>query len=147
MDHLEHPSLELWELRRDWFEKQLNDYESAGSYLVSEQACALLAETQSCFCAGAWISVIILAFSVIDAQLRETILPDYKGNSKKLINILGFDERYQKLRDRRNALIHLDLNSPAITVDGQWSNRDKLENEAREAVKLMIDAFYSDPGT
>lgn len=145
--HLEHSSLELWEKRRKWFEDLLNEHESEGSYLVSEQACALVAEVQSCFCAGAWISVIILTFTVIDAQLRETELPDYKGNSKKLIDILGFDERFQKLRERRNNIIHLDIDNPAITVDQQWRNRDDLKDEAKEAIKLMIEAFYSNPGT
>ncbi|GAI02166.1 unnamed protein product, partial [marine sediment metagenome] len=36
---------------------------------------------------------------------------------------------------------------PAITVDQQWGNRDDLEDEAKEAIKLMIEAFYSNPGT
>jgi len=147
MEHLEHPSLELWEERREWFENLLNEHESVGSYFVSEQACALIAEAQSCFCAGAWISVIILAFAVIDAQLRETEVPYFKGNSKELINILGFDERFQRLRKRRNKIIHLNIDNPAITVDQQWGNRKELEEEAREAIKLMIEAFYSNPGT
>ena len=145
MEHLEQPSLELWIKRREWFENLLNEYESIGSYFVSEQACALIAETQSCFCTGAWISVIILAFTVIDAQIRETEVPDFKGNSKKLINILGFDERFQKLRKRRNKIIHLNIDDPAITVDQQWGNRKELEEEAREAIKLMCEAFFSNP--
>jgi len=146
MEHLKHPSSEQWEERRKWFENMMNKYESEGSYLVSEQACALIAEVQSCFCAGAWISVIILAFTVIDAQLRETELPDHKGDTKKLLNILGFDQKFQKLRDKRNKIIHLDTNNPAITVDEQWANRNQLEKEATEAVKLMAEAFYSNPG-
>lgn len=147
MDHLEHPSLDLWEERREWFENLLNEYESVGSYLVSEQACALIAETQSCFCAGAWISVIIITFAVIDAQLRETEVPNFRGNSKELIDILGFDERFQRLRKRRNRIIHINIDDPAITVDQQWGNRKELEEEARDAIKLMVEAFYSNPGT
>jgi hypothetical protein len=147
IDHLEHPQKRLWEDRRKWFENLLHQHEALGSYFVSEQACALIAEAQSCFCAGAWVSVIILAFTVIDAQLRETEVPDFKGHSKELIEILGFDERFQKLRKRRNKLIHSSIDKPAISVDQQWGNRKELEEEAREAVKLMIEAFYLDPGS
>lgn len=147
MEHLEYPKEKLWKSRQEWFENLLNKYESAGSYLVSEQACALIAEAQSCFCAGAWVGVIILTFTIIDAQLRETEISDFKGNSKELIDILGFDERFQTLRKRRNKLIHLDINNPAITVDQQWGNRKELEEEARESIKLMVEAFYSNPGT
>ena len=146
MDHLEHPSKRLWEDRRIWFELLLDQHESLGSYLVSEQACALIAEAQSCFCAGAWVSVIILAFTVIDAQVRETETPNFKGTSKKLLEVLGFGERYQKLRKRRNELIHLNIDNPAVSVDQQWGNRRELEGEAREAVGLMIEAFYSNAG-
>lgn len=146
MEHLEYPKEELWKSRQEWFEDLLNRYESVGSYLVSEQACALIAEAQSCFCAGAWVSVIILAFTIIDAQLRETEIPDFTGNSKELIDILGFDERFQRLRRRRNTIIHLDIDNPAITVDQQWGSRKELAEEARESIKLMIEAFYSNPG-
>ncbi|MEH2005816.1 hypothetical protein [Nostoc sp.] len=116
MEHLEPPS-EKWNIRREYFENLIFEYEEKGSYLVSEQACALIAEVQSCFCAGAWITVIILAFTVIDAQLRETELLDFKGNSKQLLKRLGFDARFEKLRLRRNELVHINLDSPAITVD------------------------------
>ncbi len=145
VEHLELPSQDIWQQRRDWFEREVRRYEEEAAFLVSEQACALIAEAQSCFCAGAWISVIVLAFTVIDAQLRETELPDFKGSSKKLFEELGFDSRFQKLRERRNRIIHLNPDAPAITVDQQWSNRDELEVEAREAVLLMLEAFFSNP--
>lgn len=146
MEHLELPSQNVWEQRRDWFEKEVGRYEEEASFLVSEQACALIAETQSCFCAGAWVAVTVLAFTVIDAQLRETELPDFRGSSRKLFETLGFDNRFQKLRERRNRIVHLNPNTHAITVDQQWSNRNDLEVEAREAVMLMLEAFFSHPG-
>ncbi|GJL78658.1 MAG: hypothetical protein NPINA01_16470 [Nitrospinaceae bacterium] len=147
MEHLDYPSKKTWDLRREWFEALLFKHEERGSFLVSEQACALIAEVQSCFCAGAWVSVIILAFTVVEAQLRETEVPDFKGNSKQLLETLGFDEKFQQLRIRRNRLIHLDLENPAITVDQQWKDRDKLKKEAEEAIQLMLEAFFSNPGT
>ena len=146
MEYLEQPSPETWTQRQEWFEGELLQREQEGSFLVSEQACALIGEAQTCFCAGAWISVIILAFTVIDAQLRETEVPGFKGNSKRLLGDLGFDGRFQKLRERRNRIIHIRSDSPGITVDQQWADRKELEEEAREAVELMLEAFFSNPG-
>lgn len=56
MIHLEHPSQEIWDSRRSWFEQRAEPPENGG-YLLSEQACALIADLQCAFCAGAWIAV------------------------------------------------------------------------------------------
>jgi len=146
MVYLEHPSKELWESRQRWFEEIIELYEGEGSYLVSEQACALAGEVQTAFCAGAWIAVIVLAIAVIDAQLRETELPGFDGSTKKLLDSISTNPDLQKLRERRNSFIHVDPENPAITVDQQWANRDILEQEARQAVRLMFETFYMSPG-
>jgi len=145
MDHLEHPSYSLWEDRRQWFESINDKAQGEGSYIVSEQACALTAEVQSAFCAGAWIAVIILSMAVVDAALRETEIPGFSGNTKQLIDETEANPLLQKMRERRNALTHVDPSNPAITVDQQWFDRDKLEKEARLAVELMFEAFYIGP--
>lgn len=118
-----------------------------GSFLLSEQACALTAEVQAVFCAGAWAAVIILALAVVDAALRETELPGFTGNTQQLLAQAGANPRLQALRRRRNTLVHLNPESPAITVDQQWSDRAQLEQEARQAITLMFEAFYLSPGT
>lgn len=146
MDHLECPSPEAWNARRDWFEQIEQGYESAG-YLVSEQACALTADVQAVFCAGAWASVIILAMAVVDAQLRETELPGFRGTTKALLNKANANPKLDQLRRKRNALIHVDPDNPALTVDQQWFERSQLESQAREAVTLMFEAFFMSPWT
>lgn len=146
MDHLEHPDIKAWATRRLWFEREEEEARGEGSYLVSEQACALIAELQSTFCAGAWAAVIILAAAIIDAQLRETEIPGFRGNSAQLINAVGGDRALHQLRRRRNALIHVNPDDLALTVDQQWAERDRLEEEAREAVTLMFRTFYMSPG-
>lgn len=105
-----------------------------------------MAEVQSCYCAGAWVAVIVLAYTVLDAQLLETEIPGFKGNSKELLESAGFGEEYQKLRLRRNRIMHLRPEGPAITVDQQWGARPELEEEAENAVRLMLAAFFSNPG-
>ena len=146
MEHLDHPSFDIWEERRLWFESLNDETSGEGSYLVSEQAYALIAEVQSTFCAGAWVAVIILALAVVDAQLRETEASNFKGNTKELLETVGADPKLQSLRLRRNSLVHVNPDNPAITVDQQWANRKELEAEARQAVQLMLEAFYLNPG-
>ncbi len=147
MDHLDHPTKEIWEQRSTWFERVEESARGDGSFIVSEQACALTADVQAAFCAGAWVAVLVLAVAVTDAALREAELPGFTGNTKDLIDAAGADPQLQRLRKRRNALIHLDQNAPAITVDDQWSGRVALEEEARVAVELMFSAFYLTPWT
>lgn len=141
MDHLDCPSPEVWQERQQWVEELIFSYENkGGSYLLSEQACALTADVQSAFCAGAWVAVIVLAVAVVDAQLGVPA-------TKNTIAELGFNPKLHKLRKRRNQLVHANIDSPAITVDQQWAERKELEAEAREAIELMFEAFFSDPGT
>ncbi len=145
MDHLQHPSRELWDERRGWFEAVEEQVRGDGSYLVSEQACALTADVQAVFCAGAWGAVIVLAMAVVDAALREAEVPGFRGNTRDVLDAAGANPKLQELRQRRNSLIHVDADSPGITVDQQWGSRDELEMEARRAVELMFEAFYLTP--
>ena len=113
--------------------------------MVSEQACALIADVQAVFCAGAWAAVIIMAMAVIDASLRETEFPHFRGSTKKLVDEISNIPGLHNLRKRRNALVHVDRDKPALTVDQQWVDREKLEMEASEAVRLMFETFYIGP--
>jgi len=145
MDHLEYPPLDVWEKRREWFESTEARARGEGSYFTSEQACALTADVQACFCAGAWTAVVIVSMAVVDAALRETEVPGFRGDTKQLIRAAGANPKLQAMRKRRNALVHFDPDAPALTVDQQWEDRAALETEAREAVELMFEAFYIGP--
>lgn len=145
MNYLEHPSEELWEARRHWFEQLSESMAGEASYIVSEKACALIDEVQVVFCAGKWVSVLVLAMAVVDAQLRETELPGFKGYTRKLLDAALANPELQRLRERTNSIIHISHEDPAITVDQQWANRTQLEQEARDAVGLMFEAFYISP--
>jgi hypothetical protein len=142
MDHLEYPSKELWQKRRSWFEACAEPSDDGG-YLVSEQACALAADLQSAFCAGAWIAVIVMAAAAIDAHLRD--VEDATGSAASAIDNAGGDPQLHQLRKRRNSLMHLSRSAPAITVEQQWSDRDQLEEDARLAVELVFRTFYTNP--
>lgn len=142
MIHLEHPSSEMWESRRDWFEQKAAPSDDGG-YLLSEQACAMVADLQCAFCAGAWIAVVVLAAAAIDAHLHDA--EGFAGNAKGVIDEAGKDPQLHLLRRRRNRLIHSVPGSPAITVEKQWSERGRLEEDARHAVELVFRVFYVNP--
>ena len=147
MDQTEHPSRKTWRDRQDWFWLTEELARGEGSYLLSEQACALTADIQAAFCAGAWIAAIVLSTAAMDAVLREVELPGFAGNTKALVDATTSDPRLHALRKRRNALVHVDPEEPGITVDQQWANRPALEAEARTAIELMFEVFYLSPGT
>jgi len=81
IDQLEYPNAELWKERQAWFDRKIEEGQhSFSSYLVSDQATALLIDLQSCFCAGVFLAVVILSVSIIDAHLRETEAMDPKNS-------------------------------------------------------------------
>jgi hypothetical protein len=148
MAWLDQPTQEVWETRRTWFENLSESYENrGGSYFVSDQASALCGDVEIAFCAGAWIAVVVLAMAVVDSQLRDTEYPDFKGSTNELIKFLGLNQELQWLRRRRNQLVHINVDNPAITLDQQWLNQEQLEKDARKAIELMFEAFFSNPGT
>jgi hypothetical protein len=140
MIHLEHPSAEVWDFRRAWFEEKAEPPDDGG-YLLSEHACAMAADLQCVFCAGAWVAVIVLAAAAIDAHLHDA--EGFAGNAKRVIDEAGADPQLHALRGLRNALMHSKSECPAITADQQWSERRGLEDEARLAVELVFRVFYA----
>jgi hypothetical protein len=134
---LELPSKYTWEARRLWFESIENSFVNEhASYGLSDQACALAGEVQMAFCAGAWVTVLVMAIAVIESHFGEFGNSDFTDNPT-----------LQRLRRRRNSIVHFQEKHPSISVDQQWSNRAQLENEAKEAIKIMFEVFYSDVGT
>lgn len=145
MDHLDCPAEDLWKEREAWFNATCEEIQGQAAYFTSEQACAVCADVQAAFCAGAWVAVIVLAVSVADASLRETELPGFRGNTQKLFDAAGCDTEFHELRLLRNRIIHLDPEDPAITVDDQWFKRADWEFKARNAVTLMFRAMFIGP--
>ncbi|GBU27749.1 hypothetical protein R84B8_01290 [Treponema sp. R8-4-B8] len=143
LDFLDEPNRKLWNERSDWIEKLIDDRSRNGEYDVSEQAGALAIDLQIAYCAGAWVAVIILSIAIIDAHLREIEVPEFQGNTEKLLKETGLTNELDWLRKRRNKLIHLNIDNPAITVDDQWEKRELLEVEARKAIELVFDVLFS----
>lgn len=132
MDQLERPAEITWDERRLWFEEQEARYAQGGAGALSEQACALMIDLQAAFCAGAWSGVVILAAAIADAQAFHSGFPND-----------GQTQDRAWLRGLRNALVHEDRKSPAITVEDQWTKRGEWEKAARRAVRVALATIYA----
>lgn len=147
MELLEFPDKETWEKRYSWIDNEI-EQSIKGSYMVSDHATALFLDLQACYCIGAWLSVIILSVSVIDAHLRETEAMDDKIGTAKLLEeyYFGHDD-INWLRRLRNKYVHVDVDNPALEMNVQYNNRAELEKDATKAIKMVIAAFFQSPGT
>ncbi len=145
MELLEFPNRKIWEQRNTWIENEIEN-SVVGSHLVSDQATALFMEIQACYNIGAWVTVIILSVSIIDAHLRETEAMDNKIGTAKLLNDYYEGEDINWLRKLRNKYVHLDIDSPALEMNMQFGDRTDLENDATKAIKMVIKAFFQNPG-
>lgn len=143
--HTEHPEFEQWHARWNWIEDQLLSISERGSYLVSEHAIELFSDMQLAYCAGAWISVIIVSIAIIDAQLRETEAIDNKIGTAKLLSTYYTDENIDWLRQLRNKYVHHNIDHTEDASD--WYSYDQLEEYATRAIQMTIHAFFQSPGT
>ncbi|WP_225767032.1 hypothetical protein [Inquilinus sp. Marseille-Q2685] len=113
---------------------------------VGDHTQALLVELETVFGAGAWVATVILAVAVIEAHLREQAMASGRAvdpylNAGTLFAEAGLDERFDLLRRARNRALHVS-DPPTLTVDMHWFEAERLETEARYAVRLVAAALY-----
>jgi hypothetical protein len=113
---------------------------------VGDHTQALLVELETVFGAGAWVATVILAVAVIEAHLREQAMASGRAvdpylNAGALFLEAGLDERFDKLRRARNRALHVS-DPPTLTVDMHWFEAERLEAEARYAIRLVAAALY-----
>lgn len=147
MDQLEPPDQQEWEARRDWFEAQFDIEQRGGAYVLGEQASALLVDLQAVYCAGAYISVIIIGCAIIDAHLRETEANNrFEGGMQAAFSELTSVPNLHWLRKYRNSLVHFKPQAgAAITIDDQWIQRTSQEADARRAIELVSKVLFENP--
>jgi hypothetical protein len=140
----------VWSDRYDWL-RETEEREAGvwGSILISPQGTLLSYDLEIAFCAGAWVSVIVLAHAAIDATIRDTELGDYGSNSKK---IFGNDHDLQWLRIIRNRLVHVSAPDREVVLseeilDDVAAFQESLEPDARRAISLVFRSIYANPGT
>ena len=146
-DIFEYPNQTLWQNRRNWVNKELEEAETGFSYLVSDHATALFMDMQIAYCAGAWLSVIIMSVSVIDAHLRETEAMDNEIGTAKLLNDYYTGEEINWLRVLRNKYVHANFDKPVLEMNAWFDNQNELEENATKAMTMTIKALFQSPGT
>lgn len=144
MDLLSHISNDLWQERADWLaEIEKGSSHPLASYLVSEKATLLAYDVHLSYCAGAWVSVLVLCHAAIDATIRDTETGDYKSNSKR---VFSGDPDLEWLRLKRNRLVHVSENEPDDLGDFDVYH-ESLEADAQRAIRLLFRTIYASPGT
>ncbi len=143
----EYPNREIWQKRRNWLDNELEKAETGFSYLVSDHSTALFMDMQIAYCSGAWLSVVIMSVSVIDAHLRETEAMDDKIGTAKLLTEYYEGENIDWLRQLRNRYVHHNLDKPILEMNDWFINQEQLELNATKAIEMTIKALFQNPGT
>jgi len=139
------PSQELWLKRRSFLNKIIDDAET-GVYDVSDHATALFMDMQIAYCAGAWLSVVVMSISVIDAHLRETEAMNNSIGTAQLLTDYYDGEDIDWLRQLRNKYVHLNLSKPILEMNVWFDNQSELEESATKAMKMTVAALFQNPG-
>jgi hypothetical protein len=151
MAYAEHVEKILWDKRYQWL--QATEEREGGewrSILLSPQGTFLTYDIEIAFCAGAWISVIVMAHAAIDATIRDTETGDYTSNSKQ---IFEDNNDLEWLRTLRNRLVHLsdpEKKQPHFSekeLEDMAVFHDALEKNAERAVTLVFRTIYANPGS
>ena len=112
--------------------------------LISSHALMLEFDLRLAYCAGAWISVIVLACAAVEAQERQVTANDYSSSARELF---ARNPDLQWLRTLRNEVVHAaepGTKSQLWKVGGGdiGANQQALEDEATRAVETMFQAIY-----
>jgi len=139
------PEDDLWQRRDAWL-SEIHEKALVGVHDVSDHASALMADLHIAYCAGAWIAVVVLSVSIIDAHLRENEAMDNKIGTQKLLDEYYADGDINWLRLLRNKYVHLNLDRPFLTMSDWYDKAEQMELEATKAVEAVIKALYQNPG-
>lgn len=147
MDHISYPHLEVWQTRRDWFESVFDIDGRGGAYTTGEHATGLLVDLQAIYCAGAFVSVIIMACTIADAQLREAELGEnFEGGMMAAFDQSSHSSELEWLRKRRNELVHFKKSRRlAITVEDHYLNREQHQIDAKRSINIVAAVLFENP--
>jgi hypothetical protein len=150
MAYTDHVNETVWNQRYDWL-RETEETEAGvwGTVFLSSQGTLLCYDIEIAFCAGAWLSVIVLAHAAIDATIRDTESGGYGTSSLK---VFGEDQDLQWLRRLRNQIVHVSAPDSPKALPEEAENdvaayQESLEPHARRAVALMFRTVYASKGT
>lgn len=126
MRGLEPPSAPAWRSRNGWFWRAHDINAGPQPLDLDAQAAALLAELELVFCVGAWASVVILAWALVEAAERRT----RRGDETPPADV-------DWLREQRNRLVH-------VAAEGaEMPGEAALEAVAQGAVRVVFKTLFA----
>lgn len=132
--------------RRTWLRLLIaQEQKRHPSTVLSTHGLLLLHDIEKSFCAGAWVSVIVLSYAVVDATLRDVATGDYRASARDLY---GRNPDLEWLRNLRNQIVHV---SPPGSASDLWklpandlvACHEALELDARWAVTLAYRQVFA----
>ena len=135
----------LNEERNLWFSRAFQECRpKRHSQPISTSALLLEVDIRTAFCAGAWLSVIVLAAAAIEAQFRHVYTEDYEG---KAVALYGTNTDLHWLRELRNEILHVSKPGSKsrlwkLAPNDLYACHQALEPEAMRAVSIMFSSVY-----
>lgn len=120
------PPAAPWKSRNDWFWRAHDINAGPQPLDLDPQAAALLAELELVFCVGAWASVVILAWALVEAAERRAA----RGDETPAADV-------DWLREQRNRLVHVAAGAPDLPDDAT------LEATAQGAVRVVFKTLFA----
>lgn len=119
------PDPSAWQSRADWFWRAHDVNAGPQPLDLDAQASLLLAELEIVYCAGAWASTVILAWTLVEATLRRTETGEREPPSD-----------VDWLREQRNGLVH-------IGSAGEVPDEAGMEALAQGALRVVFKTLYA----
>jgi hypothetical protein len=137
---MEKELLKSWQKRQEWINGEIDN---AGLECCDacDHSIALFMDMSLAYCAGAWLSVIIMSISVIDAHLRGTEALNDKLGTAKMLNDYYQGENIDWLRGLRNKYVHFKVDNPIFEMNDFFDKQEEFEKEATIAIKMTIKAL------
>ena len=140
-------TIDIQEQRLVWFGRTFDSaVPKRAKPLHSAHTLLLEVDLRKAFCAGAWISTIVLACAAIEADLRQIEASDFNSRA---IELFGSGTELAWLRELRNEIMHArepGTKSAIWQVEGHdiSETHASLEDTAKRAVIIMFKCIYAE---
>jgi hypothetical protein len=126
------PDPKLWQSRAEWFWRAHDLNAGPRPLDLNPRASLLLAELEAVFCAGAWASVVIVAWALVEAEERAAARAAAARREEPRP-----EPDADWLRERRNVLVHAGAGPEEVP------DEPALETMAQGAVRVAFKTLFA----
>ena len=130
MRALQPPDAKAWNARGAWFWRAHDANAGPHQLDLGPRATALLHELEAVFCAGAWAAVVILAWTIVEAEIRAL---------ERAKRVVAETPDIDWLRERRNRLAHVAMGEES----GETFDDRTLEAAAQGAIRVVFKTLFA----